>query len=68
MQEEDSMAKTWVKEKIQSIKKKTSIGDSRLSRGAGTNKRKTRKNTGGKANEYDTKTKCKKNIKSTARR
>jgi hypothetical protein len=43
MQEEDSMAKTWVKEKIQSIKKKTSIGDSRLSRGAGTNKRKTRK-------------------------
>ena len=43
MQGEDSMAKTWVKEKIQSIKKKTSIGDSRLSRGAGTNKRKTRK-------------------------
>ena len=29
--------------KEQSIKKKTSIGDSRLSRGAGTNKRKTRK-------------------------
>ena len=37
------MAKTWVKEKIVSIKKKTSIGDSRLSNGSGTNKRKTRK-------------------------
>jgi len=37
------MSKTWVKEKIQRIKKKTSIGDSRLSNGSGTNKRKTRK-------------------------
>ena len=45
------MSKTWVKEKIQSIKKKTSIGDSRLSNGSGTNKRKTRKNTEGKAND-----------------
>ena len=37
------MAKTWVKEQINSIKKKTSIGDSRLSNGAGTNKRSKRK-------------------------
>ena len=37
------MAKTWATEKIQSIKKKTSIGDARLSNGSGTNKRKTRK-------------------------
>ena len=43
MRGEDSMSKTWVKEKIQRIKKKTSIGDSRLSNGSGTNKRKTRK-------------------------
>jgi hypothetical protein len=37
------MAKAWLKEKINSIKKKTSIGNSRLSQGAGTNKRSTRK-------------------------
>ena len=37
------MAKTWLKEKIVSVKKKTSIGDSRLSNGAGTNKNKQRK-------------------------
>jgi hypothetical protein len=37
------MPKTWIKQKIDHVKKKTSIGDSRLSRGAGTNKRKTRK-------------------------
>jgi hypothetical protein len=37
------MAKAWLKEKINSIKKKTSIGNSRLSTGAGTNKRKTHK-------------------------
>jgi hypothetical protein len=37
------MAKTWTKEQINSIKKKTSIGNSRLSQGAGMNKRKTRK-------------------------
>jgi hypothetical protein len=37
------MAKTWAKEQINSVKKKTSIGHSRLSSGAGTNKRKTRK-------------------------
>jgi hypothetical protein len=37
------MAKTWAKEQINSVKKKTSIGNSRLSSGAGTNKRKTRK-------------------------
>ena len=37
------MAKTWIKEKIERVKKKTSIGNSRLSRGAGTNKRKTHK-------------------------
>jgi hypothetical protein len=36
------MAKTWLKEKIVSVKKKTSIGDSRLSHGAGTNKNKQR--------------------------
>jgi hypothetical protein len=30
------MAKAWLKEKINSIKKKTSIGNSRLSTGAGT--------------------------------
>jgi|TARA_R110000803_G_scaffold167904_2_gene231145 hypothetical protein len=36
------MAKTWLKEKIVSVKKKTSIGDSRLSHGAGTNKNKRR--------------------------
>jgi hypothetical protein len=29
------MAKAWLKEKINSIKKKTSIGNSRLSQGAG---------------------------------
>jgi co-chaperonin GroES (HSP10) len=32
------MPKTWLKEKINHIKKKTSIGNSRLSNGAGTNK------------------------------
>jgi|TARA_R110000782_G_scaffold263822_1_gene356665 hypothetical protein len=37
------LAKTWIKEKIKSVKKKTSIGDSRLSNGAGTNKNKTNK-------------------------
>jgi len=37
------MPKTWLKEKITRIKKKTSIGNSALSRGAGTNKRKTKK-------------------------
>jgi hypothetical protein len=38
------MAKAWLKEKINSIKKKTSIGNSRLShRGWALNKRKTRK-------------------------
>ena len=37
------MAKTWAKEQINSVKKKTSIGNSRLSQGAGMNKRKTRK-------------------------
>jgi len=37
------MPKTWIKQKIDHVKKKTSIGDSRLSGGAGTNKRKTRK-------------------------
>jgi|TARA_R100000742_G_C4239966_1_gene59829 hypothetical protein len=35
--------KTWYIQKIVPKKKKTSIGDSPLSRGAGTNKRKTRK-------------------------
>ena len=43
MQREDSMAKTWVKQKIDHIKKKTSIGNSRLSHGAGTNKKQKRK-------------------------
>jgi hypothetical protein len=37
------VAKTWVKEKIDSIKKKTSIGNSHLSNGSGTNKRRTKK-------------------------
>jgi hypothetical protein len=37
------MAKTWLKEKIVSVKKRTSIGDSRLSHGAGKNKNKQRK-------------------------
>jgi|TARA_R110000744_G_scaffold166877_1_gene284171 hypothetical protein len=37
------MPKTWLKEKINHIKKKTSIGNSRLSNGAGTNKNKKRK-------------------------
>jgi hypothetical protein len=37
------MAKQWAKEKITSIKKKTSIGNSRLSHGAGTNKNQRRK-------------------------
>tara|TARA_R110000851_G_scaffold15678_1_gene51708 strand:- start:235 stop:369 length:135 start_codon:yes stop_codon:yes gene_type:complete len=37
------MAKTWAKEKINTTKKKTSIGDSRLSNGSGTNKRQTKK-------------------------
>jgi hypothetical protein len=37
------MAKAWLKEKINSIKKKTSIGNSRLSKGLALNKRKTRK-------------------------
>ena len=36
------MAKQWAKQKITSIKKKTSIGNSRLSHGAGTNKNKKR--------------------------
>tara|TARA_R110000803_G_scaffold63631_1_gene124343 strand:+ start:416 stop:550 length:135 start_codon:yes stop_codon:yes gene_type:complete len=36
------MAKTWLKDKIESVKKRTSIGDSRLSHGAGTNKNKRR--------------------------
>jgi len=36
------MAKTWTKQKIESIRKKTSIGDSKLSQGAGTNKNKRR--------------------------
>jgi hypothetical protein len=34
------MAKTWLKDKIVSVKKRTSIGNSRLSHGAGTNKNK----------------------------
>jgi len=37
------MAKQWAKQKITSIKKKTSIGNSRLSHGAGTNKNQRRK-------------------------
>jgi len=37
------MPKKWVKQRIEHIKKKTSIGDSRLSHGAGTNKNKKRK-------------------------
>ena len=37
------MPKQWVCQKITSIKKKTSIGNSRLSGGAGTNKNKTKK-------------------------
>ena len=37
------MAKQWTKEKIEHVKKKTSIGDSRLSYGAGTNKSQRRK-------------------------
>jgi hypothetical protein len=37
------MAKAWLKEKINSIKKKTSIGNSRLSHRCWHNKRKTRK-------------------------
>jgi|TARA_R100000656_G_C3853777_1_gene108207 hypothetical protein len=37
------MPKTWVKQRIEHIQKKTSIGDSRLSHGAGTNKNKKRK-------------------------
>ena len=37
------MAKQWVKERIEHVKKKTSIGDSRLSHGAGTNKSQRRK-------------------------
>jgi len=36
------MPKQWIKEKITHVKKKTSIGDSRLSHGAGTNKNKKR--------------------------
>ncbi len=36
------MAKAWLKEKL-TASKETSIGDSRLSTGAGTNKRKTKK-------------------------
>ena len=35
--------KTFDVQKIQGVKKKTSIGNSALSRGAGTNKRKTKK-------------------------
>jgi hypothetical protein len=35
--------KTWTKQKLSHIKKKTSIGDSRLSNGAGTNKNQKRK-------------------------
>jgi hypothetical protein len=37
------MPKQWSKERIEHVKKKTSIGNSRLSHGAGTNKRKTKK-------------------------
>ena len=37
------MLKSWLKEKINHIKKKTSIGNSRLSNGAGTNKNKKQK-------------------------
>jgi hypothetical protein len=37
------MPKTWLKEKVTHIKKKTSIGNSRLSGGAGTNKNQRRK-------------------------
>lgn len=37
------MPKSWTKEKITRIKKKTSIGNSRLSNGAGTNKNQRRK-------------------------
>ena len=37
------MPKTWLKEKMNHVKKKTSIGNSRLSNGAGTNKHKKRK-------------------------
>jgi|TARA_R110002020_G_C16264551_1_gene770696 hypothetical protein len=38
------MASTWTKKnKIEPIQKKTSIGNSRLSHGAGTNKNKKRK-------------------------
>lgn len=36
------MPKQWTKEKITHVKKKTSIGDSRLSHGAGTNKNQKR--------------------------
>jgi hypothetical protein len=46
------MAKTWLKDKIVSVKKRTSIGDSRLSHGAGTNKTNSVQNIEGKANEY----------------
>jgi len=37
------LAKTWIKEQINHVKKKTSIGDSRLSHGSGTNKNKKQK-------------------------
>ena len=45
------MPKSWVKEKITRIKKKTSIGNSRLSDGAGTNKNQRRKKIEGKVNK-----------------
>jgi len=53
------MAKTWLKEKIESIKKKTSIGNSRLSDGAGTNKRQTRKKYRGQGKWLSTQIKFK---------
>ena len=37
------MPTVWNASKIKRVKKKTSIGDSPLSRGSGTNKRKTKK-------------------------
>ncbi len=45
------MAKTWVKQKIEHIKKKTSIGDSRMSMVLALTKNRNVKNTEGKEND-----------------
>jgi hypothetical protein len=37
------MPKSWIKQEVNHVKKKTSIGNSKLSGGSGTNKKNTRK-------------------------